>query len=226
MHVNGRPRPPLVVSASMGHGAAVDVLLSHGVNINVRCDNGETALHAAVRVNSAVLVDRLLDAGACVDACCVVSGRRPLEVAIYTWGRQITVTTILMHSERMAKAVVRHDVDTVAFLLACGVSPNMTTVAYGSPLHVAVRHRQYRMAAVLLSSERCQTSVRYNGVTPLDYAISMGDERATRMLQWRDDHRRRLRTRHLSLQLTVAQSKEGMTASTKYVDTVARRMSI
>lgn len=227
LHVDGRPRPPLVVAASMGHGAVVDLLLSNGVNVNVRCGNNETALHAAVRADNNALVDQLLDAGACVDACGVISGRRPLDVAVSRWGRQVTMTSLLKHSDRMAKAVVRHDVDTVTFLLACGVSPNMTTTAYGSPLHVAVRHKKYRMIAVLLSSERCRTSIRYNGVTPLDYAVTMGDERAMRMLLWRDDHRRRLRTRHLSLQSTAVRSKRRITAPRRHMDTAAgRRMSI
>lgn len=199
LHAGGRPKPPIVVAAAAGHRAAVDALLARGVDVNTRCRDGETALHAAARTNRAALVDRLLDAGACIDARDATAGRRPLDVSVHTWGRRVTVTAQLVHSERMAKAVVRHDVDAVAFLLACGVSPNMTTEAYGSPLHAAVRHRRYRMMAALLSSDRCRTAVRHNGVTPLDYAVAMGDARATNMIQWRDLQRRHRRTRHLSL---------------------------
>jgi len=201
LHAGGRPRPPLVVAASMGRGQVVDVLLARGVDVNARRTDGETALHAAVRGNWPALVDRLLDAGACVDARDAVAGRRPLDVAVYAWGRNVTVTAQLVQSNRMAKAVVRHDVDAVEFLLACGVSPNMTTEAYGSPLHVAVRHRRYRMMAAILSSDRCRTSVRHNGVTPLDYAVAVGDARAAKMILWRDQRRRR--SRHASLTATA-----------------------
>lgn len=233
LHAGGRPKPPIMVAASSGYRVAVDALLARGVDVNARCRNGETALHAAVRANRAALVDRLLDAGACIDARDTTAGRRPLDVSVYTWGRRVTVTAYLVHSDRMAKAVVRNDVDAVAFLLACGVSPNMTTEAYGSPLHAAVRHRRYRMMATLLSSDRCRTAVRHNGVTALDYAVAMGDARAAKMIQWRDMQRLRRRTRHLSL---VAADRRRPSSSKKRTswpddsvgrnDSPARRTSI
>lgn len=196
LHERGRPQPPLVVAASAGHGSVVGALLARGVDVNARRADGETALHAAVRANSAALVDQLLHAGARVDARDAVTGRRPLDVAVYTLGRYVAVTAQLVHTVRMTKAVIRHDVDAVRFLLACGVSPNVTTEAYGTPLHAAVRHRRYRMIAVILTSSRCRPDVRHNGVTPLDFAVAMGDSRATKMLLW---HNLRRRTRHLSL---------------------------
>lgn len=225
LHAAGRLKPPIVVAASMGHRAAVDALLARGVDVNARCRNGETALHAAVRANRAAMVDRLLDAGACIDARDAAAGRRPLDVSVYTWGRRVTVTAHLVHSDRMAKAVVRHDVDAVAFLLACGVSPNMTTEAYGSPLHAAVRHRRYRMMAALLSSDRCRTAVRHNGVTPLDYAVAMDDARAAKMIQWRDLQRRRRRTRHASL-AAVDRRRPSSKKHTAPRDSPSRRTSI
>lgn len=206
LHAGGRPRPPLVVAASLGCRPAVDALLACGVDVNARCGNGETALHAAARGNWPALVDRLLDKGACVDARDAMTGHRPLDVAVYTWGRNFTVTAHLVHSIRMAKAVVRHDVDAVEFLLACGVSPNMTTEAYGSPLHVAVRHRRYRMMATILSSIRCRTTVSHNDATPLDYAEAMGDVRAARMILWHDQQRRRCR--HASLTGAAPSAKQ------------------
>ncbi|XP_060872400.1 ankyrin-3-like [Metopolophium dirhodum] len=206
LHAGGWPRPPLVVAASLGHRPAVDALLACGVDVNAHCGNGETALHAAARGNWPVLVDRLLDAGACVDARDAVTGRRPLDVAVYTWGRHFTVTAQLVHSMRLGKAVVRHDLDAVEFLLACGVSPNMTTEAYGSPLHVAVRHHRYRMMSIILSSNRCRTAVRHNDATPLDYAVAMGDDRAAKMILWRDQRRRRCR--HPSLTAVTPSAKQ------------------
>lgn len=182
LHTGGRPRPPLVVAALLGRQKVVDILLAFGVDVNARCGNGETALHAAARGNWPTLVDQLLDAGACVDARDAMTGLRPLDVAVYTWGRHLTVTAQLVSAIRMTKAVVRHDLHTVKFLLACGVSPNMTTEAYGTPLHVAVRHRRYRMMATILSSNRCSTAVRHDDATALDYAMSMGDARAVKML--------------------------------------------
>lgn len=182
LHTGGRPRPPLVVAALLGRQTVVDTLLAFGVDVNARCGNGETALHAAARGNWPTLVDRLIDAGACVDARDAMTGRRPLDVAVYTWGRHLTVTAQLVSAIRMTKAVVRHDLHTVKFLLACGVSPNMTTEAYGTPLHVAVRHRRYRMMATILSSNRCSTAIRHDGATALDYAMSMGDTCAAKMI--------------------------------------------
>lgn len=182
LHTRGRSRLPLIVAASLGHLTAVDALLEYGVDVNARCGNGETALHVAARGNWPSVVDRLLDAGACVDARDARTGHRPLDVAMCTWGRHSTVTVQLISAVRMTKAVVRHDTDTVLFLLECGVTPNMTTEAYGTPLHVAVRHRQYRMMATVLTSNRCRATVRHNGATPLDYAMAMGDARATKMI--------------------------------------------
>jgi len=182
LHTGGRPKPPLVVAALLGRQTVVDTLLAFGVDVNARCGNGETALHAAARGNWPTLVDRLLDAGACVDARDAMTGRRPLDVAVYTWGRHLTVTAQLVSAIRLTKAVVRHDLDTVEYLLACGVSPNMTTEAYGTPLHLAVRHRRYRMMAAILSSNRCSTAVRHDDATALDYATAMGDDRAAKMI--------------------------------------------
>lgn len=219
LHSGGWPRPPLVVAASMGHLPAVDALLACGVDVNSRCVNGETALHAAARGNWPVLVDRLLDAGACVDVRDAITGRRPLDVAVYTWGHHFTVTAHLVHSMRLAKAVVRHDLDAVEFLLACDVSPNMTTEAFGSPLHVAVRHHRYRMMATLLSSNRCRTTVRHNDATPLDYAVAMGDDRAAKMILWRDQ--RRKRCRHPSLTAVTPSAKQTLQKAAEH-----RRASI
>lgn len=183
LHGPRRSRPPIVLAAANGHGAAVEALLARGVDVNA-CSGGETALHAAARAGNAALVDRLLDAGARTDARGVAgAGRRPVEVAMYTHGRQSTITAHLIHSDRLVKAVARDDADAVAFLLACDVTPNATTDVYGgTPLHVAVRYRRYRMAAVLLSSARCRTTVRYNGITALDQALAMGDMRAAEMM--------------------------------------------
>lgn len=201
MHDGGRPQPPLLVAASMGHGRAVRALLARGVDVNVRRANGETALHAAARAanGGAVLVDRLLDAGALVDARDALAGHRPLDVAVHAWGRQATGTAHLVHAHRLAKAVARHDVDAVAFLLACGVTPNAATGAHGTPLHAAVRHRRYRMMAAVLASDRCRTDVRHNGVTALDHALAVGDGRAARMILWRRACRYHRRVRHTSL---------------------------
>lgn len=197
LHLAGRP--PVVVAARGGHGAAVAALLAAGADVNARsAADGETALHAAVRANNAALVDRLLDAGALLDAA-AGAGHRPLDVSVYAWGRRVAITAHLMHSHRLAKAVARHDVDAVRFLLQCGVSPNATTAAHGSPLHAAVRHRRYRMAATILASARCRIDVRHGHVTPLDHATAAGDARASRMLLWHDLSRRGRRTRHASL---------------------------
>lgn len=183
VHGPRRSRAPIVLAAAKGHGTVVGALLARGVDVNARAGD-ETALHAAARAGSTALVDRLLDAGARTDARGVAgAGRRPVEVAMCAHGRRSAVTARLMHSDRLAKAVVRDDADAVAFLLACDVTPNATTDKYGgTPLHVAVRHRRYRMAAVLLSSARCRMTVRYNGRTALDQALAMGDERAAEMM--------------------------------------------
>lgn len=201
MHDGGRPHPPLLVAASMGHGRAVRALLARGVDVNVRRANGETALHVAARAanGGAALVDGLLDAGACADARDAFAGRRPLDVAVRAWGHQATVTAHLVHAHRLAKAVARHDVDAVAFLLACGVTPNAATGAHGTPLHAAVRHRRYRMMAAVLASDRCRTDVRHDGATALEHALSAGDGRAARMILWRRACRYHRRVRHASL---------------------------
>ncbi|XP_050440490.1 ankyrin-3-like [Adelges cooleyi] len=209
LHCGRRPKPPLFVAACRGHSTAVKALLARGVDINTRSENNETALHAAVRANNAGLVETLLNAGACIDARDSLTASRPLDVSVYTWGRRVTVTAQLMHSDRMAKAVIRHDLDTVSFLLSCGVSPNMTTEAFGSPLHVAVRHRRYELMATILSSDRSRTSIRHNGVTPLDYATDMGDARAVKMILWKNLRR----SRHSSL--IRADKKKKTTTTTK-----------
>ncbi|VVC26362.1 Ankyrin repeat-containing domain,Ankyrin repeat [Cinara cedri] len=185
LHRFNQERPPLLLAAAKGHGLAVDMLLAMDINVNTLAGLfGETALHVAARTGNAMLVDQLLNAGACIDARNNSgTGCRPLDLALHTHGHQSTVTTHLIHSDRLAKAVVRNDTDAVAFLLACGVTPNAITKTYGgTPLHAAVRHRQYRMASVLLSSSRCQTSIRYKSLTALDLALAMDDERAAKMI--------------------------------------------
>jgi len=202
LHEGGRVCPPLLVAAMKGDVQTVDLLLAHGVDVNVGCDRGETALHMAIRSNNASLVEQLLHRGACIDTHDVTIGcSRPLDMAVYKLGREGLVTSHLINSNRFVKAVVRHDLKLVKFLLASGVSPNVNTSMYGTPLHMAVRNRQYRMISTILSSDQCRTDLQYKGVTPLDYAIAMDDARAARIMIWRDDEKRRQRTRHLSLSI-------------------------
>lgn len=181
LHETGQTRSPLIIAISMGHETVVDVLLDHGVNVNTRYDNGVMALHMAVRRNRLVLVKKLLDAGAYIDARIGPAKRRPVDVSMNTWGRNITITSDLIDSNRLAKAVLLHDLVAIKFLLSCGVSPNISTEEYGSLLHLAVRHRQYDIIILLLSNQ-CRTDIIYNGVTPFDYAESMNDRNAANLI--------------------------------------------
>lgn len=192
LHGSRRSKLPIVLATTNGYGNVVDALLARGVNVNSYAGGccGETALHAAAKIGSTELVDQLLNAGACTDTRNARgTGHRPLEVAVFKHGYRFAVTALLIHSERLVKAVVQNDTDMVAFLLACGVTPNATTKAYGgTPLHIAVRHRQYEMMAILLSSNRCRTNILYNDLTALDLAQTMGDMYSISMIVNRKNH--------------------------------------
>lgn len=186
LHKTGQSSSPLIVAISMGNVTVVDVLLNYGVNVNTRYDNGKTALHMAVQLHKQVIVKQLIDAGAYIDAQIGEAKRRPLDVSMNIWGRNWTMTSDLIHSNRLVKAVLVRDLHTINVLLSCGVSPNISTKEFGSLLHVAVRHRQYDIIMILLSSRQCRTDIQHNGVTPLDYARSMNDIFATDMIEWRE----------------------------------------
>lgn len=188
LHENGRKSPPIIVAAMMSHWSLVDILLDCGVNVNTKCDNGETVLHKAIRLNNSAVVAKLLNLGAFIDAQIGVSGSRPLDVSLYTLGRDVTITSHLIHSNRLAKAVIQSDLTTVNFLLSCGISPNITTEEYGSLLHVAIRYRQYNLIVILLSSNECRTNILYKGLTPFDYALSFDDIFTSVLIQRREQN--------------------------------------
>jgi ankyrin repeat protein len=53
-----------MIAAQMGNTDVVEVLLAHGANMNVRRDDGKTALGLAKSTRHALIAQRLREAGA------------------------------------------------------------------------------------------------------------------------------------------------------------------
>lgn len=120
---------PLVVAAQNRDEAMVALLLSHGVDVNVRGADGQTALMAAAALGCRELVPRLLEAGADVGA-----------KTDDGWGA--------LHF-----AALGDDVRVLETLVKAGADPSEQDAVGLSPLLVAWGSGAYRAAGWLLQQD-------------------------------------------------------------------------
>ncbi|XP_049776943.1 oxysterol-binding protein-related protein 1-like [Schistocerca cancellata] len=155
---------PLHLSTYFGHKDVVELLLTHGADINAVNDVGDTALHKAAFTGREDIVVLLLQNNAKVD---VINGEgqtpRDLakneDVAKLLWAAE---KTDMRHKEERLLAAAREgDLDTLNILLKDERPPSINCVdAQGnSCLHCAA-YRGHKEAAVLLLQNGIDTTIQ------------------------------------------------------------------
>jgi ankyrin repeat protein len=149
----------LVEAAKARNSAAAVTLLQKRVDPNIAEPDGTTALHWAVRYDEAMLVDRLIKAGANVNA-------------VNRYG----VTPIALACESASGAVVEH-------LLKAGVNANATGPLGETALHTCAHAGNVDSAKALLArGAKVDAGDSWRGQTPLMWAAAQGHAAMVRVL--------------------------------------------
>jgi uncharacterized protein len=149
----------LVDAAKSRNAAAAMALLQKKIDPNTPEPDGTTALHWAVRYDEVALVERLIKAGAKVNAA-----------------NRYGVTPIALACESGSAAVVEH-------LLKAGVSPNATGPLGETALHTCAHTGNVEAAKALLArGAAVNAGDNWRGQTPLMWAAAQGHPAMVRVL--------------------------------------------
>ena len=149
----------LVEAAKSRNAAAAIALLQKKIDPNTPEPDGTTALHWAVRYDEVTLVERLIKAGAKVNAA-----------------NRYGVTPIALACESGSAAVVEH-------LLKAGVSPNATGPLGETALHTCAHTGNVEAAKALLArGAAVNAGDNWRGQTPLMWAAAQGHPAMVRVL--------------------------------------------
>ena len=149
----------LVEAAKTRNSAAAVALLQKKIDPNTAEPDGTTALHWAVRYDETMLVERLIKAGANVNAA-----------------NRYGVTPIVLACESGSAAVVEH-------LLKAGVNPNATSSLGETALHTCAHTGNVEAAKALLTrGAKVDAGDSWRGQTPLMWAAAQGHAAMVRVL--------------------------------------------
>lgn len=162
-----------------------------------QCDDTE-ALHFAVKTGDIDYVEFLLDTGIDVDKCYEDTDdieRRPLDVAIEMEDIEIVKLLLnygaVVHTFDLMLAIWADNKDIVAILLDTGVDANATDIIAAdsfmpTPLISTIERGNLKIVEMLIAKGadvNLPNSSNYNGQTPLDLAIDMGDNGMIELLK-------------------------------------------
>ena len=131
----------------------VRLLLKHGAEVNRRDKNNQTPLHVAMQTNQLRFAGFLLEHGA--DANAENQGMTPLHMLLDSW---IYEEDVLDHG----KLLLKH-----------GVEVNRRDKDNQTPLHLAIRTNQFRLAWILLAHGADASAKNSHGITPLDMLMQL-----------------------------------------------------
>lgn len=129
------------------------LLAKHKQAINIRNENGDTALNCAAKAGHTESVRVLVEAGADINA------------------RNRNGETALMY------ATYENHVETAKLLLQLGTDPNIATNSGLVPLHIACQKKMEEMCEVLLQGGADPNFSDKSGRRPLSFAVSSGRAR-------------------------------------------------
>jgi hypothetical protein len=154
--VNGKNA--LIEAVRLRDVVLVELLVSHGSDINMRTAEGETPLQLAVETLNPVMLLLLLSSGADVNGR-ILNGRTPLFTAIEL-GRR----------------------DVVELLIARGADVNARSHQGFTPLHIAVCEERKDMISMLLAHGARPDAQASDGETPISLAVNGGNLAIVRKL--------------------------------------------
>ena len=171
---HGRWRP---LHAACAHGyreAAAPItrlLIAHGAEVESACAHGARPLHLAAAGGWTDVIERLLDAGAALDA-----PTAPTPAALWRLAAPPDAAPVFGQTP-LAVAAREGKVAAVRLLLARGANPNAADSALRTPLHAAARPwwRECRASVALLLDAGARVAARdRRGTTPRDLARAAG----------------------------------------------------
>jgi ankyrin repeat protein len=150
---------PLHWASFNGHEESVEILVrSKKAEINYRSVNGRTPLHVAAMGRSFGVIEKLLKAGANIEATCQENFRPVHYACMYA-----------THSE-------------VSLLLNSGADCNTQTIIGETPLHLAVKTNSTKVVRTLLSRGARVDRIDNQGLRPLTLACSTGNLEIVQLL--------------------------------------------
>lgn len=169
----------------------VEVVFSHGANVNAIGEHGKTALHHASEFDNVKIVEMLLKNGADVSLQ-DVDGFSPLHFASLQ-GNHGVITLLL--SERadlgartvqgctpLHVAVIYNHLDAVRSLLDGEADPSVVADCGWAPVHFAAAGGFVELLELLLDAGAEIDSETTNGKSPLDIAIPLSHLKAAQLL--------------------------------------------
>jgi len=163
----------------------VEVLLSHGANVNCKGDKGETPLYEAVQRGQHTTVEVLLNHGANVN-CKDDKENTPLHEAAQ-YGCNKTELDVRLDEGKWMKShymytVGQEDYHTIVELLHHGANVNFKHSGGNTPLHEAVRYGCHKTLKVLLRHGANVNLKDCRGNTPLHEAARYGYHKTVKVL--------------------------------------------
>lgn len=154
----------------------IDTLISNGVDVNAKGKDKQTALHLAVTARNNVLVEKLIEHSADVNA--VSDSGTPLLIA---YNNNIITETLLANkadpnitdnngTTPLIYSAKSKDNTVSNMLLEAGANVNVTTKSNDTPLIVAVKHCNLDLTGTLIK-KGANTRVCCNKSTPLHTSV-------------------------------------------------------
>ena len=190
--LEARADTPLVDAVKRNDGAAVEMLLTAGVDVDAAQPDGATALHWAVHLDDAAIVDRLLRADATVDATNEY-GVTPLSIACSNGSAPLVERLLEAGADPnrarptgetpLMRAAITGSVRAVEALVAHGADVNRADPELGqTPLMWAISARRPAVAARLIDLGADVLARSTGGFTPLLFGARQGDVATARLL--------------------------------------------
>ncbi|KAF7976481.1 hypothetical protein HWV62_6755 [Athelia sp. TMB] len=178
-------------ASSQGQTTLSDLLLAHGLQVNVAGDGGETALHAASEAGQMGMLQLLFVNGADVEAR-TTDGRTPLHVAalagqddsmqlLLNNGANIEARTADGQTALHAAAVAGQD-SSMLLLLKKGVDVESRANDDQTPLHAAAFAGQDNSILLLLNNSANVGAQTRDGLTALHAAALAGHDKIILLL--------------------------------------------
>lgn len=172
------PRTPLVRACLAGQTGAVELLIKHGADVNLKDGYGLSPLIVSITNRYADITNLLLDHGAEVK-CCDTTGLNPLhiatsnrdsEVALLLIAKQTDLITLHTPDKRLTPvhyAAGFGEVDILRAMYEYQPDLTTTTIAGSTPLHIAARNGMHGAVNALIDFEVPKDERNDNGETAL-----------------------------------------------------------
>ena len=176
----GRLGTPLHVAIVSGHIGIVQLLLSHGADVNALDERGDSPLHTAVVFRNPESTVLELEGGADAKTRSLyvltlfpeAVGSRDLDVAqlLISHGADISALDCDRYTP-LFKAVIFENFDFVELLLKAGADMNIRDIYYSTPLLRAVLDRNFEIAQSLISHGADVNALDCDRYSPLFKAV-------------------------------------------------------